>query len=81
VLRGQQQPPRTTNDRVPAIPCTGFLDKLASELKIGRHAAYRHAVQHALEMVKKNFESGLYKSTTEAEYMLRKLVEQDQTAL
>src|SRR5882757_5688575 len=49
------------------------------ELKIGRHAAYRHAVQRVLATVKRNYESGQYRSTTEAEYMLRKLVEQDQT--
>jgi hypothetical protein len=79
MLRGQQI--RATNDRVPAIPPTGFLDKLASELKIGRHAAYRHAVQRVLEIVKKNYESGQYRSTTEAEYMLRKLVEQEQSLL
>ena len=72
---------RTTNDRLPVVPATGFLDKLASELKIGRHAAYRHAVQRALEIVKKNFESGQYRSTTEAEFVLRKLVEQEQALL
>jgi hypothetical protein len=77
MLRGQQL--RITNDRLAVIPPTGFLDKLASELKIGRHAAYRHAVQRVLEIVRKNYESGQYRSTTEAEYMLRKLVEQDQT--
>jgi len=54
---------------------------LASELKIGRHAAYRHAVQRVLATVRKNYESGQYRSTTEAEYMLRKLVEQEQTSL
>jgi hypothetical protein len=48
---------------------------LASELKIGRHAAYRHAVQRTLETVRKKYESGEYRSTTEAELMLRKLVE------
>lgn len=79
MLRGQQI--RITHDRLPVIPSTGFLDKLASELKIGRHAAYRHAVQRVLEIVRKNYESGQYRSTTEAEYMLRKLVEQEQTAL
>ena len=77
MLRDQQI--RITNDRLPVIPPTGFLDKLASELKIGRHAAYRHAVQRVLETVRKNYESGQYRSTTEAEYMLRKLVEQEQT--
>jgi hypothetical protein len=79
MLWGQQI--RITNDHLPGIPPTGFLDKLASELKIGRHAAYRHAVQRVLETVRKNYESGQYRSTTEAEYMLRKLVEQEQTAL
>ena len=79
MLRGQQI--RTTNDRLPTIPPTGFLDKLASELKIGRHAAYRHAVQRVLEIVRKNYESGEYHSTTEAELMLRKLVEQEPNCL
>ena len=67
-----------THNRLLVIPPTGFLDRLASELKIGRHAAYRHAVQRVLETVRKSYESGQYRSTTEAEYMLRKLVEQEQ---
>jgi hypothetical protein len=79
MLRGQEIP--ITNNRLPAIPATGFLERLASELKIGRHAAYRHAVQRALETIRKNYESGQYRSTTEAEYMLRKLVEQEQNLL
>ena len=79
MLRGHEIP--ITNNRLPAIPPTGFLDRLASELKIGRHSAYRHAVQRVLATVKKNYESGQYRSTTEAEYMLRKLVEQEQTCV
>ena len=79
MLRGQEI--RTTNNRLPDIPATGFLERLASELKIGRHAAYRHAVQRVLETVRKNYESGQYRSSTEAEYMLRKLVEQEQNLL
>jgi hypothetical protein len=75
MLRGEET--RITNNRLPAIPPTGFLDRLASELKIGRHAAYRHAVQRVLETVRHNYESGQYRTTTEAEYMLRKLVEQE----
>ena len=67
--------------RLPAIPPTGFLERLASELKIGRHAAYRHAVQRVLETVRKNYEAGQYRSTTEAEHMFRKLVEQEQNLL
>lgn len=57
---------------------TGFLDNLASQLKIGRHAAYRRAVQRILNTIKKNYESGEYGSTTEAEYAFRKLVEQEE---
>jgi hypothetical protein len=79
MLRGQEI--RITQNHLPAIPSTGFLDRLASELKIGRHAAYRHAVQRVLQTVRKNYESGQYRSTTEAEYMLRKLVEQEQNFL
>jgi len=79
MLWGQQV--RIANNPLLGIPPTGFLDKLASELKIGRHAAYRHAVQRVLETVRKNYESGQYRSTTEAQYMLRKLVEQEQNAL
>jgi hypothetical protein len=77
MLRSHEIP--ITHDRLP-VPPTGFLDRLASELKIGRHAAYRHAVQRVLETVRKSYESGQYRSTTEAEYMLRKLVEQAQTS-
>jgi len=74
----QGQETRATNGRLSALPATGFLDHLASQLKIGRHAAYRHAVQRILDTVKKNYESGAYRSTTEAEHMLRKLVEQEE---
>ena len=63
--------------RVPdAAVATGFLDRLASQLKIGRDSAYRRAVQRTLEIVRKKYESGEYRSTTEAEHMFRKLVEQ-----
>jgi hypothetical protein len=75
MLRGHEI--RTTNARLPGILATDFLDRLASELKIGRHAAYRHAVQRTLEIVRKKYQCGEYRSTTEAELMLRKLVEAD----
>ena len=64
--------------RLPGNPATGFLDRLASQLKIGRNAAYRHAVQRILEAVKKNYVSGEYRSTTEAELTLRKLVDEEE---
>jgi hypothetical protein len=56
---------------------TTFLDQLATQLKIGRDSAYRRAVQRTLPTVKKNYESGVYHSTTEAELMLRKLVDKE----
>jgi hypothetical protein len=67
---------------VPAVRLSGsavatdFLDRLASQLKIGRDSAYRRTVQRTLEIVRKNYESGEYRSTTEAEHVFRKLVEQ-----
>jgi hypothetical protein len=76
--------PRDQENRMKAIHIpntsvgTGFLDHLASQLKIGRHAAYRRAVQRILDTIKKNYESGEYGSTTEAEHALRKLVEQEE---
>ena len=59
----------------PQTCSTAFLDVLAGELKIGRSSAYRHAVQKTLEMVRKNFKAGKYQSTTEAEFMLRRLAD------
>ena len=63
---------------VPEVSRTAFLDALASQLKIGRSSAYRRAVQQTLETVKKNYESGEYQSTTEAELTLRKLVDREE---
>jgi hypothetical protein len=57
---------------------TAFLDQLAAQLKIGRSSTFRRAVQRTLETVKKNFESGEYQSTTEAELMLRKLLDREE---
>ncbi len=76
MLWGQQI--RITSLRSPGILATGFLDRLASQLKIGRDAAYRHAVQRTLETVRKNYESGQYRSTTEAELALRTLAEKEE---
>ena len=64
---------------IPQVPPrTAFLDQLASQLKIGRHAAYRRAVQRILNVVKKNYESGKYSNTTEAEFAFRKLLDQEE---
>ena len=65
---------------IPQVPPpTAFLDQLASQLKIGRHAAYRRAVQRILATVKRNYESGQYRNTTEAELAFRKLLDQEET--
>lgn len=69
-----------TTSTVSSDSTTAFLDQLASQLKIGRDSAYRHAVQRTLVTVKKNYESGAYQSTTEAELMLRKLVDKETQA-
>lgn len=61
----------------PVRSSTAFLDALATQLKIGRSSAFRRAVQRTLETVKKNFESGEYQSTTEAELTFRKLVDKE----
>ena len=76
MLWGQQI--RIPSLRSPGILATGFLDRLASQLKIGRDASYRHAVQRTLETVRKNYESGQYRSTTEAELALRTLAEKEE---
>lgn len=56
---------------------TGFLDRLATQLKTNKSAACRRAIQRILETVKKNYEDGRYRSQTEAESEFRKLVERD----
>jgi hypothetical protein len=56
---------------------TEFLDRLATELKIGKSAACRRAIQRILVRMKEHCESGQYQSTTEAENEFRRLVESD----
>lgn len=53
---------------------TGFLDRLATQLKTNKSAACRRAIQRILETVKKNYEDGRYRSQTEAESEFRKLL-------
>ena len=75
MFRGQDA--RIPNAHLPEAS-SGFLDRLASQLKVGRHAAYRRAVQRVFETVKRNYESGEYRSTTEAEHVFRKLIEKEE---
>ena len=53
---------------------TDFLDRLASQLKRDKNVACRRAIQRLLAAMKKRCESGEFKSHTEAEAELRRLV-------
>lgn len=56
---------------------TEFLDRLASQLKIGKDPASRRAIERILDVIKKTYENGKYQSPTEAERDFRKLVERE----
>jgi hypothetical protein len=49
---------------------TEFLDRLASQLKVGKDAVSRRAIERILDVIKKSYEDGRYQSTTEAEKRL-----------
>ena len=59
---------------------TEFLDRLASQLKIGRDPASRRAIVRILDVIKKSYENGQYQSSTEAEREFRQLVERDENS-
>jgi hypothetical protein len=54
---------------------TEFLDRLASQLKIGKDATHRRAIERVLDEVKKRYENGLDGNPPEAEREFRGLVE------
>jgi hypothetical protein len=54
---------------------TEFLDRLASQLKIGKDPAGRRAIERISDAVKKNYEDGQYENLTEAERDFRQRVE------
>jgi hypothetical protein len=56
---------------------TEFLDRLATQLKIGKSAACRRAIQRILVRIKEHCESGQYQSATDAEAEFRRLVGTD----
>jgi hypothetical protein len=57
---------------------TEFLDRLASQLKIGKSAAGRRAIERILDAVKKDYESGKYQSPADAERDFRQVVEREE---
>ena len=57
---------------------TQFLDRLASQLKIGKDPSCRRAIERILDDIKKSYEKGEYQSPTEAEREFRQLVEREE---
>ena len=57
---------------------TDFLDRLASQLKIGKVPARRRAIERVLDVFKKSYENGKYQNETEAERDFRQLVEDEE---
>jgi hypothetical protein len=51
-----------------------FLDRLASQLKIGKNPVSRRAIERILDVIKKSYEDGKYQSPVEAERDFRQLV-------
>ena len=59
---------------------TEFLDRLASQLKVGKDPACRRAIERILDVIKKGYENGQYQSPIEAERDFRQLVEREENA-
>jgi hypothetical protein len=57
---------------------TEFLDRLASQLNIGKNPASRRAIERILDVIKKSYEDGKYQSPVEAERDFRQLVGLDE---
>jgi hypothetical protein len=66
---------RTFRDFVYDCPVsTEFLDRLASQLKIGKGPASRRSIERILDITKKGYQNGQYENPVEAERDLRRLV-------
>jgi hypothetical protein len=59
---------------------TEFLDRLASQLKIGKDPASRRTIERILDVIKKGNENGQYQSPIDAERDFRQLVEREENA-
>jgi hypothetical protein len=57
---------------------TEFLDRLASQLKIGKDPVSRRAIGRILDVIKQSYEDGKYQSSVEAEGDFRQLVEREE---
>jgi hypothetical protein len=56
---------------------TAFLDRLANQLKANKSATCRRAIQRILVRIKEHYESGQYRTPSDAETEFRRLVESD----
>jgi hypothetical protein len=57
---------------------TEFLDRLASQLKLGKDAVSRRAIERILDVIKNSYETGKYPSPVEAERDFRQLVDDEE---
>jgi hypothetical protein len=57
---------------------TEFLDRLASQFKVGKDTACRRAIERILDVIKSSYEQGKYESPVEAERDFRQLVGLDE---
>ena len=57
---------------------TEFLDRLASQLKVGKDPASRRAIERILDVIKRSYKDGRYQSPTEAERDFRRLVDSEE---
>jgi len=71
------EPSILSSDLSQTLMETGFLDRLANQLKVNKSATCRRAIQRILVRIKEHCESGQYKSTTDAENEFRRLVDSD----
>jgi hypothetical protein len=53
---------------------TEFLDRLASQFKVGKDPVSRRAIERILDVVKRGYEEGKYENPVEAERDFRQLV-------
>jgi hypothetical protein len=57
-----------------------FLDRLASQLKVGKEPARRRAIERVLDVIKKSYENGKYQNETDAERDFRQLIEREENS-
>ncbi|HEY2547953.1 MAG TPA: hypothetical protein VGI46_17915 [Candidatus Acidoferrum sp.] len=60
---------------------TQFLDRIASQLKIGKDAVSRRAIERILDVIKSSYENGKYQNSIEAERDFRHLVEGEENSM